>query len=378
MREFFVDSRGGIKNMSFRGVRVHCGMLLTLGVLLLLPLLSTRAMGPVSEDVIGDSSVTTALSTGQAFDEQAVQGAEPVDDSAVTAGGEDMCECIECIFFSSALQIVIVAISILIFLYVRLAIGPVGRYLIHLAFSWGVVGVTYGVRCFICFCSAFMHIPLGDTGTVLSQVIDSTLSLVSSALLVTAWYMMRDVRIEMRTQPRDPRPTMSKSFLSGVILLWTMLISTYISLVFLIIQNPHLTIVLVLIDVVISAIALVLVGWEFALMPYRPDESGTLFVSHWFHLAFRIVTFLVYLLMAILQIGYIVSILAAGPLNQVLGEAVRKSFQYPGGPFYYFLAVLKLLCAATGAILVMHAFPSVRWRHRYPSKLRSSLDDNSI
>ena len=266
-----------------------------------------------------------------------------------------MCDNFDRILAASTLQLVVVLLCVLWFLYLRWALGERARYLAHLAAGWFTMGVMYGVHPAVCRYFAAINTNPGAEAQSLWRVVDSTLSLVSSSFLITVWYMMREVRQEKRRGVKDPMPTMSKDFLGKLIAALATVIGAYIALASSLLASWPLRVLFTGIDVVFAALAVSFVGWEFANIQLISDkEEGGLFRNPGRHSVFRKVTLVLFLLWGALQLGHLLSL-----SKQPLG-----TFQYPFGGFYNLLGALKVLCAATGGILAMHALPSERWQHK--------------
>jgi hypothetical protein len=188
------------------------------------------------------------------------------------------------------------------------------------------------------------------------NLVDTVLSLINSGYLIIAWYMMRDFRKEQEQKLDNPLPTMSKPFISIVFATGASIIALFIALVGSINKEYVLPFFKIL-DVFISAAAIILVGSELLkIKDVREPEEGSFFTSDRWHRKFRILTFILYFIWGAFQLAHHFS-----------GKAAPGSFfSYPDGIYYSGLAVLKLLCATTAAILILHSLPTVQWKHKQP------------
>jgi hypothetical protein len=270
---------------------------------------------------------------------------------------------IETVIAADLFQMVIVTIGVIIFLYVRLACGAAARYFVHFALAYLGIGILYGFNAISDVYFHFAGMPNDQTKAIL-QMIDSTLSLLNTAFFFTAWYLMRDLRHKQefetsfgQQQPIDSHsvtPTMTKSFIEGVIGALVVGIASYILMAEAIIRSKPLEILFSVIDVTLSLVAAVLIASEFLLIRLiRDPGEGNLFTSRWSHLALRCITALLFFAFGALQFSYLFSFMENPP----------PVFAYPEGQAYQVLAALKILCAGAAGILGIHALPSVRWKH---------------
>lgn len=263
---------------------------------------------------------------------------------------------IDTILASDILQIMVVLICVIIFLYVRLACGKQARYFIHLALAYIGIGAIYIFGGSTQLWFHFTKRPQTDEIKSFVLMIESSLSLLNSAFFITAWYLMRDLRLEMEKHPQTAEPTMSKPFASSVVGTLVVGIAAYIGMAHLVIQNYYLLMIHVGIDVMLGAIVAALVGSEFLLIKLLPEkEEGSLF--GWWepsHFIFRIVTFLLFLAFGLSQFGALATHL----------KLETKVFEFPTGAAYQLLAILRILCAGAAVILGLHSLPSVRWKHK--------------
>jgi hypothetical protein len=251
---------------------------------------------------------------------------------------------------AASLHVVVVAICVMMFVYARFVCGPRARYAAHLASGWGVLGVMYLLAA--AFPTLRDELPPGAEATW--RVIDSTMSFISSAFLLSSWYLMRDERFEERAGAPNPMPTMSKAFVSVLFITVTGVVSTFIGVIEKVSANPLLLYLLSALDVTFAAITIIMVGAELAKVRLVQDPGqGPLFVHARAHSLFKVLTLVLFLVWGGLQFGYLWSFKA---------EA-GSTFSYPEGSFYTWLAMLKFLCATSAVVLIVHALPTVHWRH---------------
>ena len=266
------------------------------------------------------------------------------------------------IFSSVSIQIVVVLISILMFNFVKRGSGTKGRYLTHLAISWGIMGCMYLLTAVfeINFGSQFQEIY-----KQIWNIIDPVLSITNSGFLITAWYMMRDYRIEQEMGVENPLPTMSKPFISIVFATGASIIALFIALVGSI-EKEYVLPFFKILDVLISATAIILVGIELLKIHIiREPEEGSFFISDRICRIFKKITLTLYLTWGALQLGHIISQIKNPP----------DFFIYPTGGLYVLMAILKLSCATTAAILIIHSLPSIKWQHKETKRLRQKKEE---
>ena len=273
------------------------------------------------------------------------------------------------IFSSVSIQIVVVLISILMFIFVKRGSGKKGRYLTHFATSWGIMGTMYLLSAFAEVSG--LYVKAGHKSIIIYkqilEVLDPFLSLINAGFLIIAWYMMRDYRIEQEGGVENPLPTMSKPFISTIFASGASIISLFITLMVNI--TPRVTIIFNIIDVLISMVAIILIGNELSKIPIiKEPGEGSFFISDKSCLKFKRLTFILYLVWAILQLGHIFSKLIDN--NMIISEILKDFFDYPTGGLYTLMAIFKLSCATTAVILIIHSLPSIRWQHTETKILR--------
>lgn len=257
------------------------------------------------------------------------------------------------ILAADLLQLVVIAIAITILIFLRAACGRQARFLVHLAIGYGGIGAFY---LFDIVARSFAAITQKEMPGEMFEMVGSTLSLLNTAFFLTAWYLMRDLRFERLVEPEEPVPTMSKPFAASVIGALVGGIAGYIMMADAMAKNDNLRVLFVGIEAALSMGVLILIGFEFALLPLiRDAEEGSLFRSNYSHLVFRCITFLFFGSWAILQWGRLIWIVS-DPKWEIVTPYV--------GQWYQWSAVFKILCAGCAGILALHALPSVRWKHR--------------
>ena len=255
-------------------------------------------------------------------------------------------------------QILIVLIGVLIFLYVRLACGAQARYFVHLALAYTGIGVIYFFDGAITIWSYATGTPMGNANLkATTELISSTLSLLNTAFFISTWYMMRDLRLEQKTNPQTAKPTMSNPFAASIIAALVGGIAAYLGMANYMIQSSSTTLkIFTGIDVSIAAISAWLVGSEFfRITIIRDHDEGSLFDSNLSLLIFRSLTLFLFVALGLFQFGYLFTIIQEQPMDL---------FKFPTGGAYYWLAALRILCAGAAAILGLHALPSERWKHK--------------
>lgn len=259
------------------------------------------------------------------------------------------------ILAADLLQLAVVAVAITLFVYLRAACGRQARFLVHLALAYAGVGVFY------VFDMAISTFLANSTKTMpeamtMTNVVGSTLSLLNTAFFFTAWYLMRDLRLEKVEDEENPVPTMSKPFAAGVIAALMAGIAGYIAMAGKLAENEQLRTLFVGIDAFLSTCVLLCIASEFAQMRVLRDaEEGSLFGSSKSHLLFRVFTVFLFLLWGVAQWGRLVWILSEKQWQMVAPYT---------GQWHQWSAMLKILCAGSGSILALHALPSVRWKHK--------------
>lgn len=262
------------------------------------------------------------------------------------------------VILAAALQAVIVAICVALFIYVRLGLGRRARYAAHLAAGWGFMGLAY-----VSYPVIFSFSKAPPTGTPGQSwvVISSAMSLISSAFMLAAWYMMRDQRLEERSGAPEPLPTMSKQFVSFLIFSLNIVIAVFFAFLT---KGEFKTVelILMLIDVSVACMAYFLVGLElFQMRLFSDPQEGSFFPERWAHTSFRWITLLIFATWGVMQFPVVWG-------KFYVNQGPAPFFKFPTGHWYTWLAVVKLLCGTCAAILIMHALPSVRWKHKQIGK----------
>lgn len=262
----------------------------------------------------------------------------------------DLDQTAKTIIAADVLQLAVIAVSIMVFVYIRAACGPQARYLVHIALGYAGISVFY-------IFDIAVHLILGKqfkpSTEPLVQVIATTLSLINTTFFITAWYLMRDVRLERKIDPVNPIPTMSKPFAAAIIAGLMASIASFIGLAHILKDDPALSTLYVGIDAFLGSVVLLCIASEIAQMPLIKDENeGSLF-EETSHLVFRVISVILFVMFAATQWGRLI---------WAISEWYVVTPQT--GIWYHFSAMLKVLCAGALSILALHALPSVRWRHR--------------
>ncbi len=260
------------------------------------------------------------------------------------------------------LQLAVVGVAITLFVYLRAACGRQARFLVHLALAYAGVGVFY---MFDMALNAFQASPAKTMPEAMTEVIGSTLSLLNTAFFFTAWYLMRDLRLERAADEENPIPTMSKPFAAGVIAGLMAGIAAYIAMADKLANNESLRTLFVGIDAFLSTGVLLCIAIELGQMKMiRDADEGSLFGSTKSHLLFRIFTVVLFTLWGVAQWGRVIWILSDKQWHMVAPYT---------GQWHQWSAMLKILCAGSTCILALHALPSVRWRHKLVTRKRRAI-----
>jgi hypothetical protein len=282
----------------------------------------------------------------------------------------EIAEKIAQIFTSVTMHIIIVVFSILMFIFVKMGSGKKGRYLTYLSISWAIMGLMYllsGIGKYLIIVKSYrwqFHITLGK----IFEVLDTTLSITNSCFLIIAWYLMRDYRREKEAGIENPLPTMSKPFISSIFALGTSMIALLI-IVSLKVEDKNAMLPLNVLDVVIAAVAIILIGIELLRIHVIIEpEEGDIFRKDLIRHIFKVFTFVLYLAWAILQLCHLIP-----KITKI--EYPHFFFDYPSGVLYTLMAILKIMCATTAVILIIHSLPSYRWPHKQIRILDKKKDE---
>lgn len=229
------------------------------------------------------------------------------------------------------------------------------RHLIYFSVGWIFMGIMYSIQLFKCF---FVNASMGSDVAIdgLSIAFDSILSYLSSAALIMAWYLMRDLRYAAMQRRGIANPTMSKEFLAkigsvlGLVLCGSIIILKFVSL------NTS-QFIFTAIDVIAAAIAGFLIGWEIWRAQYLHVQKNSQLFNQAVFYQMRLWGLIVFGAWGGAQLLHFLS------LDEF--EFLHKHFfNYPSGGYYTFLAVMKVLCAVSIGLITLHILPEkLRFRH---------------
>lgn len=270
---------------------------------------------------------------------------------------EHICDPTDAHIFAGILQIVVVGAGALWFWFLKRGLEN-SRHLHYMAIGWVFMGLMYAVRVMFCAYASVITTSgavVSSEALGVSSVMDSTLSILSSAALLMSWYLLRDFRHGVENLAEDSNPTMSKTFIAKLSATIAAAISGYVMFVKVLVENNYLQHIYLAIDVLAAAMAGFFLGWEMWKAKYIEEKNNTqVFAPRAFQRMrrFGLIAFWIWGASQLLH-----------PLSLPMFEL--KHFAYPTGVFYDFLSVMKIICAMVAGIIALHIFPEKpQFRHK--------------